>query len=158
MVMRALLLATLLGCGGRAMPERPVENRATTPPPAPPAPTKKDALGSFTTRTRPQAVTNGAGSVAGVLTSTTGEPLIGATLVFESSVLVGERVDITGEKGTFTLDGFPAGRYRMTIYFDNQTVRRSFDVEADRVTDLVLAGWDEAFHSAPEPAFPEPAP
>ncbi len=158
--MRVLSLALVLGCGGASRPAPELVANKTPPAATVPVVSKTDALGTFTTRTRPQVAASGTGAVAGKLTFTTGDPMIGATVVFESAKLLGERVQITDEKGEFVLDGFPAGRYRITVYYSDQTVRRTFEIEVDRVTDLVLANWDETFRARPEPtvepALPEP--
>lgn len=143
--MRVVILVMLLGCGGPARPPAPVENKSAPAPAPVEVPAKKDALTSFKTNTRPQAATNGQGSVAGTLTNTVGEPLIGATVVFEGDKLVGERVQISDEHGKFTLDAFPPGHYRVTVYYNDQYIRRSFDLESDRVSELTFAGWDESF-------------
>lgn len=157
--MRGWWLAILVACGSPPPPAAPVENKAPLTP-VPAKVEKRDPLGTFTTSTRPQAATTGTGSVAGKLTTTMGEPLVGATVVFDGPALVGERVHISDENGQFVLDGFPAGRYRISIYYGDHTVQRDFDIETDRVTDLAMANWDEAFVRAPipEPALPEPRP
>jgi len=156
MTIRSWLLATLVACGSHPPPPAPITNVV---PPAPSAPTKphsSDALGSFTTRSEPQANLTGTGSVRGKLTTKTHEPLAGATIVFDSPVMQGERVEISDEKGVFSLGGFAAGPYRVTVYFDNTQVSRSFEIATDRVTELVFADWDEEFRPAPEPD-PKPA-
>lgn len=97
----------------------------------------------------PQAVANGLGSVRGTLATKNQEPMIGATIVLESSVLQGEQVAIADERGTFALDKLPAGRYRVSVYYGDQTVQRSFEVATDRTTRLVFADWDETFGPHP---------
>lgn len=74
--------------------------------------------------------------------------MVGATIVFDAPDLDAERVQISDENGRFVAHGFVAGRYRISIYYGDHTVQRDFDIETDRVTDLVMANWDEAFAPA----------
>ncbi|MFN0252013.1 MAG: carboxypeptidase-like regulatory domain-containing protein [Kofleriaceae bacterium] len=146
--MRVSILAVLIACGGPSTPPPAlIENKSAAPAPTPlETPASKDALKSFTTKTRPQVVPTGQGSVSGKLTNTMGEALIGATVVFEGDNLIGELVAISDEHGKFALDAFPPGRYRITVYYNDLYVRRLFQIESDRVSELTLAGWDESFN------------
>lgn len=150
-----LMLATMLACGHPEKPREPLVGNSTPPTASAPVTTTTttDPLGSFTTRTRPAATTSGTGGVSGVITNTMGEPLVGVTIVVEGTKLTGERVHISDENGEFAIDQFPAGTYEITLYYNNQTVRRTFTIEVDRVTELVLAKWNEAFVP---PADPKP--
>lgn len=103
----AVWLFALAACGSRAPePSPPVGNQATTPAePAPPA----------------RCLLRGV-----VVDAASGEPLLGATLVFTGAQLTGERVLLSDEAGQFTLeiDRHPD---ELTLYFADLTTVYRFE-------------------------------
>ncbi len=80
------------------------------------------------------------GAIRGVVTDVaTREPLPGVTIVVSSPALQGTQATITDEDGVYKITNLPPGRYLVTAYFADVTVRRNLDVSVNRTSAGPLA-------------------
>jgi len=126
-VIRALAALLFVGCAAQAVV--PPVNVASGPPssikPAPAA----------TVRPRSVPAPQGSGVIAGTLRDKqTGDPVVGATVVALSPALQGEQVVISGDTGLYEIVGLPAGRYTLTIYYNDYIFHRSYVPVVNRNT------------------------
>ncbi|HUH04601.1 MAG TPA: carboxypeptidase-like regulatory domain-containing protein, partial [Kofleriaceae bacterium] len=72
------------------------------------------------------AQTSTTGAVRGVVKdASTGEPIVGATVVATSRALQGQQAEITDGSGSYTLANLPPGTYEVTVYFSDARFSRS---------------------------------
>jgi hypothetical protein len=157
--MRSLTTVVLIGlfaCGGSKPKPKPVDNTVTTvmdPKQAPP-PQGKPAFRVL------YVDSSNSITLEGVINDKAANDFaIGATVVVTSPALQGEQVQITDEHGAFAMGSLPAGKYEMTVYYNDSTTHGAFEVKQGKRTkvdvDLVSGGAQEVvqIEAAPEPEY-----
>jgi hypothetical protein len=105
MARTVVLVLLLAACSGPSEPPPAIGNTGAPPPVAP-----------------------GPSTVSGVISSETGEPLVGATIVLTGEMLVREQITLTNENGQYSLVSIPAGTYELHVFYADVRYLRRFDV------------------------------
>ena len=66
------------------------------------------------------------------------EPLGGVTVIATSPVLAHAAAVVTDEAGAYAFPALPAGRYEITVYYDDITYARNVEVRHDRTFDTLF--------------------
>ena len=98
-------------------------------------------------------------SLTGMVTSATGQPVVGVTVIATSPALQGMRVTITGEAGIYTFDALPPGSYHVKFEEGGMTAEQPAVVRLSQTSrvDVVLKSVAEmTVHAQTPPALELP--